>query len=59
VENMDEVSNKKDATYRYEWVDVLKALGIFSIYLGHFGKATGKLYPFVFEYHVPLFLEAP
>jgi fucose 4-O-acetylase-like acetyltransferase len=40
---------------RIPWVDVLKALGIFAIYLGHFGKFSGSLYSFVFSYHVPLF----
>lgn len=40
---------------RIEWVDVLKLLGIIAIYLGHFQSSAGKLYPFVFEYHVPLF----
>lgn len=40
---------------RVAWVDVLRCLGIFAIYLGHFGEAAGKLYPFVFIYHVPLF----
>lgn len=39
-------------------MDALKALGIFAIYLGHFGKAGGKFYLFVFEYHVPLFFFA-
>lgn len=28
---------------------------MFYIYLGHFGPAAGKLYPFVFSFHVPLF----
>ncbi len=40
---------------RHNWVDVLKFLGIFAIYLGHFGNKSGKLYLFVFSYHVPLF----
>ncbi len=40
---------------RVPWVDVLKFLGIFAIYLGHFGEKAGKLYPFVYTYHVPLF----
>jgi fucose 4-O-acetylase-like acetyltransferase len=40
---------------RIHWVDVLKFLGIFVIYLGHFGESAGKLYPFVYTYHVPLF----
>lgn len=37
------------------WIDVLRFFGIFAIYLGHLGEAAGKLYPFVFIYHVPLF----
>lgn len=40
---------------RFEWVDALKFLGIFAIYIGHLGAGAGKIYPFVFSYHVPLF----
>lgn len=40
---------------RYKWVDTLKFFGIFAIYLGHCTENGGKLYPFVFIYHVPLF----
>jgi len=40
---------------RYDWIDTLKLIGIFYIYLGHFGKNAGQLYPFVFSFHVPLF----
>lgn len=40
---------------RVEWIDSLKFIGIFYIYLGHFGKNAGLLYPFVFSFHVPLF----
>ena len=40
---------------RIEWVDALKGLGIFAIYLGHNMGSAGRLYPFVFTYHVPLF----
>ncbi|MBR7779678.1 acyltransferase family protein [Undibacterium rugosum] len=43
---------------RVAWVDVLKFLGIFAIYIGHFGNSSGKLYPFVFTYHVPMFFFA-
>lgn len=43
---------------RVAWVDVLKFLGILAIYIGHFGPSTGKLYSFVFAYHVPLFFLA-
>ncbi|MBA0035306.1 acyltransferase family protein [Pantoea sp. BIGb0393] len=37
------------------WLDNLKFLGIFYIYIGHLGAAAGKIYPFVFTFHVPLF----
>lgn len=40
---------------RIYWIDNLKFIGIFCIYLGHFGKDAGALYPFVFSFHVPLF----
>ncbi|WP_157930074.1 acyltransferase family protein, partial [Enterobacter hormaechei] len=40
---------------RHDWIDYLRFIAIFYIYLGHFGPAAGKLYPFVFTFHVPLF----
>ncbi len=40
---------------RVKWVDIAKFLGVFAIYLGHFGEATGYAQSFVFEYHVALF----
>ncbi|EQA0819056.1 TPA: acyltransferase family protein [Escherichia coli] len=40
---------------RLNWIDSLKFLGIFYIYLGHYGISAGKLYNFVFLFHVPLF----
>ncbi|MBJ9276489.1 acyltransferase family protein [Citrobacter amalonaticus] len=40
---------------RIYWIDSLKFIGIFCIYLGHFGKSAGLLYPYVFSFHVPLF----
>ena len=40
---------------RIEWIDILKFLGIFAIYLGHLGNSAGNMYGFVFQYHVPLF----
>ncbi len=43
---------------RYDWVDAMKFLGISAIYLGHLGAFAGKLYPFVFSFHVPLFFFA-
>lgn len=50
-----EHSSMREPMIRYDWIDTLKFLGIFAIYLGHFGAAAGRLYPFVFVYHVPLF----
>jgi len=43
---------------RIAWVDVFKFLGIWAIYIGHFGSKGGKVYPFVFTYHVPMFFFA-
>lgn len=40
---------------RKSYLDVLKFIGIFFIYLGHMADAAGSFYPFVFMYHVPLF----
>ena len=40
---------------RIEWVDILKFLGIFAIYLGHLGSIPNNIRNFVFNYHVPLF----
>ena len=40
---------------RVKWIDCVKCLGIWAIYLGHFGNKAGIFYPFVFMYHVPLF----
>lgn len=34
---------------------MLRFLGIWAIYIGHFGDKAGRVYPFVFSYHVPLF----
>jgi len=43
---------------RIGWVDSFKFLGIYAIYLGHFGHASGNAYDFVFRYHVALFFFA-
>ncbi len=40
---------------RMEWIDTLKFLGILFIVIGHLGPTSGKLYNFVFLFHVPLF----
>lgn len=40
---------------RILYLDIAKFIGIFCIYLGHFGSAAGNGYPFVFYFHVALF----
>ena len=40
---------------RVAWLDVARAIGIYAIYLGHFGETAGPAYRFVFQFHVPLF----
>jgi len=51
------VSGKLDTipAGRVTWVDTLKFLGIFAIYLGHYGESTARFYLFVWMYHVALF----
>lgn len=40
---------------RVKWIDIAKFIGIFAIFLGHFGEVAGKGYLFVFQFHVVLF----
>lgn len=40
---------------RIKWIDVAKFIGIFAIYLGHFGSKAGYAYQYVFSFHVALF----
>lgn len=40
---------------RIKWIDIAKCLGIFFVFLGHFGKDSGLFHDFVFKFHVPLF----
>lgn len=47
---------KKD---RIKYLDIAKFIGIFCIYLGHFGNFAGKAYNFVFSFHVALFFFLP
>lgn len=42
-------------TTRVKWIDVVKALGIFIVYLGHFGWQAGRGFTFVFTHNVALF----
>jgi len=43
---------------RIAWVDILKFLGIWAIYIAHFGSDAGKLATFGFVYRVPMFFFA-
>lgn len=40
---------------RYAWVDVMRIFGVFAVYIGHLVPNTGRLFEFVYQYHVPLF----
>ena len=40
---------------RITWLDTAKCLGIFMVYIGHFGAEAGLIYSFVFQFHVPFF----
>lgn len=54
-ENGDLEEGQLEMKERVEWVDTAKLFGMFAIYIGHFGTFAGRIYPFVFAYHVPLF----
>lgn len=38
-----------------KWVNVVRCIGIFLIYVSHFGDIAGYAFPFAFTHHVPLF----
>ena len=40
---------------RENWIDVARCLAIYAVYIGHFGADAGRLSPFVFSFHIPLF----
>ena len=47
--------NHNKVNERIKYLDIAKFIGIFCIYLGHFGSQAGYAYKFVFCFHVPLF----
>ena len=53
--NIPERNVESNIAYRVAWLDVARAIGIYAIYLGHFGETAGPAYRFVFQFHVPLF----
>lgn len=44
---------------RLIWVDVLKCLGIWAVYIGHFGEGAGRWYEFAYLFQNALFLCVP
>lgn len=40
---------------RVKWIDVIRCLGIFAIYLGHFGEDAGQIAAFLYTHHIALF----
>lgn len=53
--NIQEMKKGSNISGRVAWLDVARAIGIYAIYLGHFGETAGQAYRFVFQFHVPLF----
>ena len=45
----------ENSNKRIVWIDTLKFMGIFSIYLSHLGELVGYFYPFGYRYQTPLF----
>ena len=41
--------------FRIYWVDALRFIAIFLVYIGHLGPNAGRIYSFVYLFHVPLF----
>jgi len=42
-------------TGRIDWIDALKFIGIFFIYIAHFVESSGKICLYAYAFHVPLF----
>ncbi|HFV8954719.1 TPA: acyltransferase family protein, partial [Escherichia coli] len=40
---------------RIYWVDALRFIAMFLVYIGHLGPSAGRIYSFVYLFHVPLF----
>lgn len=40
---------------RIDWIDALKFIGIFFIYIAHFVESSGKICLYAYAFHVPLF----
>lgn len=40
---------------RIAWIDSLRFIAIFLVYVGHLGPTSGRIYDFVYLFHVPLF----
>lgn len=40
---------------RIDYIDTLRFLAMFAVYIGHLAEASGPIMPFVYHFHVPLF----
>ena len=49
---MSEIGNEKK---RVEWIDTLKFIGIYTIYIAHFLDSAGYIYKFACMYVIQLF----
>lgn len=51
----ERVMEKEKRVRRVEWVDALKFIGIFFIYIAHFAESSGKICLYAYAFHVPMF----
>ena len=40
---------------RIHWIDVARFLGIYFIFIGHFGDSAGYSFKYFYTFHVPMF----
>lgn len=52
---MNNTAPSSTATSRVTWVDTLKFIGMYTVYVGHFLSLTGLSYAFMFAYGVQIF----
>lgn len=49
------MENSTIKSSRIYWIDALRFIAMFLVYIGHLGQSAGRIYGFVFLFHVPLF----
>ncbi|MBL5924944.1 acyltransferase family protein [Enterobacter asburiae] len=49
------MENSTKRSERIYWIDSLRFIAMFLVYIGHLGPNAGRIYGFVYLFHVPLF----